>query len=95
MPLNLNDNKALLSFAFGDAIQRFTTQRPMLIEDILESLCFTAGHALAQKSAKRFSAEKELRERCIRALDAGIAEGNRGGETPKIILPSDTGVKSN
>ena len=44
MPLKVDDNKVLLAFAFGDTIQRFTTQRPMVIEDILESLCFTAGH---------------------------------------------------
>lgn len=93
MPLKVDDNKVLLAFAFGDAIQRFTTQRPMTIEDILESLCFTAGHAIAQKAAKKFATEKELRDLCIRALDRGITEGNRGGERPRIILPSDTGVK--
>lgn len=93
MALKLDDNKVLLAFAFGEAINRFTLKRPMTIEDILESLCFTAGHALAQKAAKRFSAEKELREACIQALDKGITEGNRGGETPKVILPSDIGVK--
>jgi hypothetical protein len=93
MPLALNDNRHLLSMAFGEAIFKFTQKRPMKIEHILEALCFTAGHALAQKAARKFHETKELRAMCIQALDRGLAEGSRSGETPQIILPSDTGVK--
>lgn len=89
--LDSKDDKVMLSFAFGETIHRFTTKKPMVIEDILEALCFTAGHALSQKAAKQFSTEKVLRERCIRALERGITEGNRGDQ-PKVILPSDKGV---
>lgn len=92
MPLDLNDNKVLLSFAFGQTITMFTAARPMTIEDILEALCYTAGHALAQKEAQRFEGKKALRQACVRALDKGIADGSKGGETPRIILPGP-GVK--
>jgi hypothetical protein len=87
MPLDIHDKRAQLAFAFGDVIQRFTRVQPMTIEDILHALCFTAGHATAQKAAKKFATEKELRAFCLKAFDDGLTEGNRGGETPTIILP--------
>lgn len=87
MPLDLNDPKVQLSVMLGSTITQFTTRTPMEVAAILEALCFTAGHALAQKEAQRFEAKKELRQLCVRALDKGIAEGSKGGETPKIILP--------
>lgn len=87
MPLDIMDKKVQLSVAFGTTITAFTQRNPMTIEDILEALCFTAGHALAQKEATRFEGKKALRQACVRALDKGIAEGSKGGETPKIILP--------
>lgn len=88
MPLDINDKRAQLAYAFGDAIQRFTRAKPLTILDILHALCFTAGHALAQKAATRSNTQAELRAFCIRALEDGIAEGNRNnGETPRIILP--------
>ena len=91
MALDPNDKKIQLGFALADAIYRYTLNRPMVVEDILESLCFTAGHALTQKAAKQFAVEKDLRARCIAALDRGIVEGNRS-DGAKIILPSDKGV---
>ncbi len=92
MPLDLNDPKVQLSVMIGSTIQAFTTRTPMTIEDILESLCFTAGHALAQKEAQRFEGKKALRQSCVRALDKGIAEGSKGGETPRVLLPGP-GIK--
>lgn len=89
MPLDLNDSRVQLSLLFATAIQRFTMQRSMTVEEIVESLTFTAGHALAQKAAKKFATEKELRERAIASLDKGIREGNAGdGQRPQIILPN-------
>lgn len=88
MPLDLNDKRVQLSMLFGDAIFRYTRAKPMTIEEILEALAFTAGHALAQKAAKKFSTEKELRETVIRSLDRGIREGNAGDTGPKLILPN-------
>lgn len=87
MPLDLNDPKIQLSVLIGSQITAFTQRQSMTIDDILEALCFTAGHALAQRAALRFDDKKALRQLCVRALDKGIAEGSRGGETPKIILP--------
>lgn len=87
MPLDLTDKRVQLSGFFARDIQMFTRHTPMEIEDILEALCFTAGHALAQKAAKKFATEKELRERCIRAIDDGISTANSGKEASQIILP--------
>jgi len=88
MALNSDDKRHQLAMALGVTIQRFTQSVSMLIEDILYALCFTAGHALAQKAAKKFKAEKDLRELCITALDHGIREGNKVGDAPPLIMPN-------
>jgi hypothetical protein len=62
---------------------------PMSAEDVIEAMCFTAGHAAAQKEAQSFNKLKELRVRAVAALDRGIDEGKSSGATvPKIILPN-------
>lgn len=76
MALDINDKRVQLAGAFGRTIQQFTTHTPMPIEDLLDALTFTAGHALAQKSAQQFSTKKRLREIAIAALDRGITEGS-------------------
>lgn len=85
--LDTKSPKIKLAFAFGETIHQFTTRIPMTIEDIVESLCFTAGHALAQKAALRFSTKKRLREICIAALDRGIDEGSRDRSAPQLLRP--------
>lgn len=78
----------ILAGAFGEVIFRFTKRQPMTIEEIVEALTYTAGHALAQKAAKQFATTKALREVAIRSLDRGIKDGEAGdGSTPQIILP--------
>lgn len=89
MALDVNDKRIQLAGAFGRTIQMFTAHTPMIIEDMLEALCFTAGHALAQKNAQQFSTKKRLREICIAALDRGITEGSidKTGSASLILPP--------
>lgn len=92
MALDPKDKRTQLAFAFGDAIQRFTKHTPMTIEEILEALAFTAGHALAQKSAQQFSTKKKLREYVIASLDRGITEGSIDRTRPQIFIPPPKGL---
>lgn len=86
--LDASDKRTQLAIAFGMTIQKFTTHTPMTIEEILEALTFTAGHALAQKSAQTFATKKKLREYAVASLDRGIAEGSIERTAPKFIAPS-------
>lgn len=84
--LDTSDPRIILAGLFGDAIMRMTTQHPMTIDQIVEALCYTAGHAMAQRAAIDTQPIKESRDSAIRALDRGIADakaGNMGG----LILP--------
>lgn len=86
--LDLNDKRVQLVGVFVRGIQMFTRHTPMVIEDIIDALCFTAGHALAQKAATKFTTAKRLRELAIAALDRGISEGSRdrtGGA--QLVIP--------
>lgn len=90
--LDAKDKKIQLSMAFGQAIQKFTNHTPMTIEDIIEALTFTAGHALAQKGVHNFATKKALREYAIAALDRGITEGSIDRIRPQVFIP---GPKTN
>lgn len=84
--LDASDKRVQLAIGFGTTIQKFTTHTPMTIEEILEALAFTAGHALAQKSAQQFATKKKLREYVIASLDKGIAEGSIDRTKPQVFI---------
>lgn len=84
--LDASDKRTQLAMAFAVAIKSFTSHTPMTIEEILEALAFTAGHALAQKSATTFATKKKLREYVIASLDRGITEGSIDRTKPQVFI---------
>lgn len=85
--LDLNDKRIKLAGVVGRDIYIFTQHTPMTIEEIIESMCFVAGHALAQKAAQTFSTKKRLRQVAIAALDRGIDEGSIDRTGGLLIAP--------
>lgn len=88
--LDAKDKKIQLAYAFGMTIQTFTQKTPMTAEDIIEALCFCAGHACGQKEAHSFHKAKELRNLAVAAVDRGLDEAKRSGARSGIIMPTGT-----
>ena len=88
MALDPNDKIHQLGGALADTIQRFTNHTPMTAEDVIEALCFIAGHAAGQKVAHSAHNSNELRQMGVAAIDKGLEEARNSMKRGSLILPN-------